>query len=189
MQKTLLSLLLAIPLLTSSLSMAQDNPIVLMETSKGTITIELWADKAPISVENFLRYTDNNFFDGMIFHRVIPGFMIQGGGFSPEMVQKTTYDAIKNEASGSLPNSRGTLAMARTNLVNSATAQFFINLVDNDNLNHTNETSSGFGYAVFGEVTGGMDVVDAIAKVETSTVKGYQNVPTEPVIITSAKRQ
>ena len=189
MRKNLLSLLIAIPLLMSSLSMAQDNPIVIMETSKGTITIELWADKAPISVENFLRYTDNNFFDGMVFHRVIPGFMIQGGGFSPDMVQKSPYDAIKNEASASLQNSRGTLAMARTNVVDSATAQFFINLVDNDNLNHTNETSSGFGYAVFGEVTEGMDVVDAIAKVETGTVKGYQNVPTEPIIITSAKRQ
>ena len=189
MRKNLLSLLIAIPLLMSSLSMAQDNPIVIMETSKGTITIELWADKAPISVENFLRYTDNNFFDGMVFHRVIPGFMIQGGGFSPDMVQKSTYNAIKNEASASLPNSRGTLAMARTNVVDSATAQFFVNLVDNDNLNHTNETSRGFGYAVFGEVIEGMDVVDAIAKVETGTVKGYQNVPTEPIIITSAKRQ
>jgi len=115
--------------------------------------------------------------------------MIQGGGFSSDMVQKSTYDAIKNEASASVPNDRGTLAMARTNVVDSATAQFFVNLVDNDNLNHTNETSRGFGYAVFGEVTEGMDVVDAIAKVETGTVKGYQNVPTEPVIITSAKRQ
>ena len=189
MRKKLLSLLIAIPLLMSSLSMAQNNPIVLMETSKGTITIELWADKAPISVENFLRYTDNNFFDGMVFHRVIPGVMIQGGGFSPDMVQKSTYDAIKNEASASLPNSRGTLAMARTNVVDSATAQFFVNLVDNDNLNHTNETSRGFGYAVFGEVIGGMDVVDTIAKVETGTVKGYQNVPTEPIIITLVKRQ
>ena len=189
MRKNLLSLLIAIPLLMSSLSMAQDNPIILMETTKGTITIELWADKAPISVENFLRYTDSNFFNGMVFHRVIPGFMIQGGGFSPDMVQKSTYDAIKNEASASLPNSRGTLAMARTNVVDSATAQFFVNLVDNDNLNHTNETSRGFGYAVFGEVIEGMDVVDAIAKVATGTVKGYQNVPTEPIIITSAKRQ
>ena len=189
MRKTLLSLLLVIPLMMSSLSIAQDNPIVVIETNKGKITIELWADKAPISVENFLRYTDNNFFDGMIFHRVIPGFMVQGGGFSPDMVQKSTYDAIKNEASASVPNDRGTLAMARTNIVDSATAQFFVNLVDNDNLNHTNETSRGFGYAVFGEVTEGMDVVDAIAKVETGTVKGYQNVPTEPVIITSAKRQ
>lgn len=189
MRRTLLSLLLVIPLLMSSLSMAQDNPVVVMETNKGTITIELWADKAPISVENFLRYTDNSFYDGMIFHRVIPGFMAQGGGFDPEMVQKPPYDAIKNEASASVPNNRGTLAMARTNVVDSATAQFFINLVNNDFLNHTDETSRGFGYAVFGEVIDGMDVVDAIAAVETGTTRGYQNVPTEPVIIISAKRQ
>ncbi|PCI80382.1 MAG: hypothetical protein COB20_03035 [SAR86 cluster bacterium] len=189
MRKTLLSLLLTIPLLMSSLSMAQDNPIVVMETSKGTIKIELWADKAPISVENFLRYTDNDFFNGMVFHRVIPGFMVQGGGFDPDMVQKSTYDAIKNEASASVPNDRGTLAMARTNVVDSATAQFFVNLVDNDFLNHTDETARGFGYAVFGEVIEGMDVMDAIATVETGTTKGFQNVPTEPVIITSAKRQ
>ena len=190
MRSTLLSLLLTIPLLLSSLSMAQDNPIVVMETSKGTIQVELWADQAPISVENFLRYTDNGFFDGMIFHRVIPGFMVQGGGFSPSMAQKSTYEAIKNEASAAVPNDRGTLAMARTNVVDSATAQFFVNLVDNDFLNQTNKTPSGFGYAVFGEVIEGMDVVDAIAKVETGTgSNGFPNVPVEPVIIISAKRQ
>jgi cyclophilin family peptidyl-prolyl cis-trans isomerase len=190
MRSTLLSLLLTIPLLLSSLSMAQDNPIVVIETSKGTIQVELWADKAPISVENFLRYTDNGFFDGMIFHRVIPGFMVQGGGFSPSMAQKSTYEAIKNEASAAVPNDRGTLAMARTNVVDSATAQFFVNLVDNDFLNQTNKTPSGFGYAVFGEVIEGMDVVDAIAKVETGTgSNGFPNVPVEPVIIISAKRQ
>ena len=190
MRSTLLSLLLTIPLLLSSLSMAQDNPIVVMETSKGTIQVELWADKAPISVENFLRYTDNGFFDGMIFHRVIPGFMVQGGGFSPSMAQKSTYEAIKNEASAAVPNDRGTLAMARTNVVDSATAQFFVNLVDNDFLNQTNKTPSGFGYAVFGEVIEGMDVVDAIAKVETGTGSHcFPNVPVEPVIIISAKRQ
>ena len=189
MRKTLLSILLTIPLLVSSLSLAQDNPIVVIQTNKGAITVELWADKAPISVDNFLRYTDNSFFDGMVFHRVIPGFMIQGGGFSPDMVQKSTYDAIKNEASASVPNDRGTLAMARTNVVDSATAQFFVNLVDNDFLNHTDETQRGFGYAVFGEVIEGMGVVDTIANVETATTKGFQNVPTEPVVITSAKRQ
>jgi cyclophilin family peptidyl-prolyl cis-trans isomerase len=189
MRKTLLAILLTIPLLVSSLSLAQDNPIVVIQTNKGAITVELWADKAPISVENFLRYTDSNFFDGMVFHRVIPGFMIQGGGFSPDMVQKSTYDAIKNEASASVPNDRGTLAMARTNVIDSATAQFFVNLVDNDFLNHTDETQRGFGYAVFGEVIEGMGVVDTIANVETATTKGFQNVPTEPVVITSAKRQ
>lgn len=189
MRKILLSLILAIPLMVSSFAVAQDNPVVVMETNKGTIRIELWADKAPLSVENFLRYTDNNFYDGLIFHRVIPGFMAQGGGFDPDMVQKSTYDAIKNEASASLPNNRGTLAMARTNVVDSATAQFFINLVNNDFLNHTDETPRGFGYAVFGEVIEGMEVVDTIAAVATGTTKGYQNVPNEPVIIISAKRQ
>ncbi len=190
MRRTLFSLLLAIPLTISSLALAQDNPIVVMETNKGSITIELWADKAPISVENFLRYTENNFFDGLVFHRVIPGFMIQGGGFDPDMVQKSTYDPIKNEASASVPNDRGTLAMARTNVVDSATSQFFINLVDNDFLNHTDETPRGFGYAVFGEVIEGMDVVDAIAAVTTGAGRGgHQNVPTEPIIITSATVQ
>lgn len=170
--------------------MAQDNPVVVLETNKGVIKIELWADRAPISAENFLRYTDNGFFDGLVFHRVIPGFMVQGGGFSPDMVQKSTYDAIKNEATAALMNNRGTLAMARTNVVDSATSQFFINLVDNAFLNHTDETPRGFGYAVFGEVIEGMDVVDAIAEVETGPGRGgHQNVPTEPVIITSAARE
>jgi len=187
MRSTLRSLLLALPFLLSGLSYAQDNPVVVMETNKGTITIELWADEAPITVANFLRYTENNFFDGLTFHRVIPGFMIQGGGFDADMVQKSTYDAIKNEASASLPNSRGTLAMARTNVVDSATSQFFINLVDNDFLNHTDETPRGFGYAVFGEVIEGMDIVDSIATVATGAGRGgHQNVPVEPVIITSA---
>ncbi len=190
MRKTLFSILLTIPLLISTNLLAQDNPVVVMETNKGTIKIELWADKAPISVANFLRYTDNNFFDGLIFHRVIPGFMIQGGGFSPELVQKSTYEEIKNEASAALANNRGTLAMARTNVVDSATSQFFINLVDNAFLNHTDETPRGFGYAVFGEVIEGMDVVDQIAAVETGPGRGgHQNVPMEPVIITSARRQ
>lgn len=189
MRKTLLSLLLAIPLMVSSLATAQDNPIVVMETNKGTIKIELWTDKAPISVENFLRYTDNGFFDGLVFHRVIPGFMVQGGGFNTDMVKKSTYEPIKNEASAAVPNDRGTLAMARTNVVDSATAQFFVNLVDNDFLNQTDKTPRGFGYAVFGEVIEGMDVVDTIAAVPTGTTNGLQNVPTEPVIITSAKRQ
>ncbi|MBT3529331.1 MAG: peptidylprolyl isomerase [Gammaproteobacteria bacterium] len=170
--------------------MAQDNPVVVMETNKGTVTIELWADKAPISVENFLRYTDNSYFDGLIFHRVIPGFMAQGGGFDADMVQKSTYEEIKNEASASVPNDRGTLAMARTSVVDSATSQFFINLVDNDFLNHTDETSRGFGYAVFGEVIEGMDVVDQIAAVETGTSRGgHQNVPNDPIIIVSMTRQ
>jgi cyclophilin family peptidyl-prolyl cis-trans isomerase len=168
---------------------AQENPVVVLDTSKGSITVELFADKAPITVENFLRYTDSNFFDGLVFHRVISGFMVQGGGFSADMVQKSTYDPIKNEASASVPNDRGTLAMARTSVVDSATAQFFINLVDNDNLNHTDETSRGFGYAVFGRVTDGMDIVDQIAGVATGTTRGFADVPTEPVTINSVTRK
>ncbi len=184
------AILFTILLSLSTNLMAQDNPVVIMETNKGVIKIELWADKAPVSVENFLRYTDNNYFDGLIFHRVIPGFMIQGGGFSPDLVQKSTYEEIKNEATAALLNNRGTLAMARTNVVDSATSQFFINLADNDFLNHTDETPRGFGYAVFGQVIEGMDVIDVIAAVATGPGKGgHQNVPTEPVIITSAKRQ
>jgi cyclophilin family peptidyl-prolyl cis-trans isomerase len=182
------ALLLSALLLFSSCIMAQENPVVVMDTNKGTITIELWADKAPISVENFLRYTDNELYDGLIFHRVISGFMIQGGGFRPDMNQLSTYEPIKNEAKADVPNNRGTLAMARTNVVDSATSQFFINLVDNDFLNHTNETPSGFGYAVFGEVIDGMDVVDAIAAVATGRVGVYSDVPTEAVVINSVRR-
>lgn len=173
----------------ANIALAQDNPVVVMETNKGTIKIELWADEAPITVENFLRYTDGGFYDGLIFHRVIDGFMIQGGGFDPDMVQKSTFDPIKNEATNGESNDRGTLAMARTNVVDSATSQFFINLVDNDFLNHTSETPRGYGYAVFGEVIEGMDVVDTIAKVQTGNVRGYGDVPTEPVIINSVSRE
>lgn len=184
------ALLFTVLLAIGTTAAAQDNPVVVMETNKGTVKIELWADKAPITVENFLRYTDNAFFDGLIFHRVIPGFMIQGGGFSPDMVQKSTYEPIKNEAKADVPNDRGTLAMARTNVVDSATSQFFINLVDNDFLNHTDETARGFGYAVFGAVIEGMDVVDAIAQVQTGAGRGgHQDVPTEPIVITSMSRE
>jgi len=183
------SLLTALILSISTAALAQDNPVVVMETNKGTIRIELWADKAPISVENFLRYTDNELYDGLIFHRVINGFMIQGGGFNADMVQLSTYEPIKNEAKSNVPNNRGTLSMARTNVVDSATSQFFINLVDNDFLNHTNDTPRGFGYAVFGEVIEGMEVVDEIAGVTTGRSGPYSDVPTEPVVIVSAKRE
>jgi len=183
------ALLIAAILSFAGSALAQDNPIVVMETNKGTIKIELWADKAPITVENFLRYVDGDFYDGLVFHRVIDGFMIQGGGFSPDMVQKSTFEPIKNEARSDTPNARGTLAMARTNVVDSATSQFFINLVDNNFLNHTNETAQGFGYAVFGTVVEGMEVVDVIAKVATGRVRGYGDVPTKAVIINSASRE
>ena len=167
----------------------QDNPVVIMETNKGTIKIELWADKAPISAANFLRYTDAEFYDGLIFHRVIEGFMIQGGGFNEDMVQQSPFESIKNEASAELANNRGTLAMARTNVIDSATSQFFINLVDNEFLNHKDETSRGFGYAVFGEVIEGMEVVDAISTVSTERARGHQNVPKEAIKMISVRRQ
>ncbi|PCH63593.1 MAG: peptidyl-prolyl cis-trans isomerase A [SAR86 cluster bacterium] len=170
--------------------MAQDNPLVVIETDKGNFTIELWADKAPISVENFLRYVDSGYYDGLVFHRVIPGFMVQGGGMDANLVEKSPFDAIKNEARSDVPNLRGTLALARTNVVDSATSQFFINLSDNAFLNHTDESARGFGYAVFGAVTDGMDVIDLIAAVETGPGArgGHQDVPTEAITIISAKR-
>jgi len=183
------ALVFTLLMMLSSTLMAQDNPVVIMDTTKGVIKIELWADKAPITVANFLRYTDVGFFDGLIFHRVIPGFMIQGGGFSPDMVQKSPYDAIKNEARSDVPNNRGTVSMARTSVVDSATSQFFINHADNGNLNHTSDTPSGFGYAVFGTVIEGLDVVDAIAMVATGSVRGFQDVPLDTVVINSIKRE
>ncbi len=165
------------------------NPVVVMETSMGSIEIELWEDRAPISVENFLRYVDNGLYDNLTFHRVIPGFMIQGGGYDSDFVEMSGYPPITNEADPSLQNDRGTLAMARTNVVDSATSQFFINLVDNDFLNQTGTTPQQFGYAVFGEVISGMDVVDEIATVETGNRNQHQNVPVEPVIIESVTRR
>ena len=164
------------------------NPEVIMETSKGAITIELWADKAPETVKNFLRYADEKFYDGTIFHRVIDDFMIQGGGFCTDMRKKESHQPIENEATAELRNDRGTIAMARTRDIHSATCQFFINLKDNDFLNHSDNTSRGFGYAVFGKVVKGMEVVDRIAKVKTTTSGPYRDVPAKPVIIKSLKR-
>ncbi len=164
------------------------NPVVIMETSEGTIKIELWQEKAPTTVTNFLRYVDDGFYDGTIFHRVISDFMIQGGGLTPDMKEKKTRSAIKNEASPELKNKRGTIAMARTNLVNSATAQFFINVEDNEFLNQKNKTPAGFGYAVFGEVVEGMDTVDRIKGAPTTSFGPHQDVPAKPVLIQSVKR-
>jgi len=161
------------------------NPTVSLSTSKGDLTVELFAQDAPISVQNFLQYVDDGFFDGTVFHRVIPGFMIQGGGMDAGMRQKTTRPPIANEAANGLKNTRGTLAMARTSDVNSATAQFFINLTDNAFLDHG---TRDFGYAVFGRVTQGMDVVDAIAKVKTGRKGPHDDVPVEPVTIQTARR-
>jgi cyclophilin family peptidyl-prolyl cis-trans isomerase len=162
------------------------NPVVVLSTSLGDITVELFADKAPITVKNFLEYVDAGFYNGTIFHRVIPDFMIQGGGLTEAMQPKQTRPPIKNEADNGQRNSRGTLAMARTGDINSATAQFFINLKDNTFLDHQ---VRDFGYAVFGKVTGGMEVVDKIAAVRTGTKGMQQNVPLEPVIIKSVRRK
>lgn len=155
----------------------------IIETSLGTITLALNEAKAPITVENFAKYAKAGFYDGTIFHRVIDGFMIQGGGFTKSMDQKRTDGPIRNEAMNGLHNKRGTIAMARTMVVDSATSQFFINLVDNDFLDFSSPTPQGFGYAVFGEVTDGMEVVDAIAKVKTGFAGPHQNVPEEPIVI------
>ena len=165
-----------------------ENPVVLLETTSGDILVELYPDKAPETVANFLKYVDDGFYNNTIFHRVIPGFMIQGGGLTARMQQKDTEAPIKNEADNGLKNDRGTIAMARTMDPHSATAQFFINLVDNDFLNFQAPSGNGWGYCVFGKVTEGMDVVDKIAKVKTTTVGMYQDVPSDLVVITGASR-
>jgi peptidyl-prolyl cis-trans isomerase B (cyclophilin B) len=165
---------------------AEQNPRVLLETSMGNITIELFKEKAPISVRNFLGYVGEGFYDGLIFHRVINGFMIQGGGMDSDMQPKKTKFAIKNEAANGLKNTRGTLAMARTSIVDSATSQFFINLADNAFLDYKGKRPEEFGYAVFGQGLEGMDVVDAIKGVKTGNKAGHADVPQEPVIITKA---
>ena len=165
----------------------EKNPQVLMETSMGTVTIELFKDKAPISVRNFLSYVKEGFYDSLIFHRVISNFMVQGGGMDENMQPKKTKFAIKNEAMNGLSNKRGTLAMARTSVVDSATSQFFINVVDNAFLDNRGKTPDLYGYAVFGQVTEGMAVVDAIRQVKTGSRAGHGDVPLEPVFIRSMK--
>jgi len=164
------------------LSAQEERTLVALETSKGRIVVELDAAKAPLTVANFLAYVDSGFFDGTIFHRVIKGFMIQGGGFTADMVKKPTEEAILNEGKNGLDNDRGTIAMARTGAPHSATAQFYINTVDNESLNYPG--SDGWGYAVFGKVVEGLEAVDAIAGVAT----GMGDVPLEPVVIESAER-
>lgn len=160
-------------------------PSVTLETTLGTIQIELRPDKAPLSVKNFLRYVDEGFYNGTLFHRVIPDFMIQAGGFTTEMQQKTPHEPITNEANNGLRNARGAVAMARTQAVDSATSQFFINLADNQFLDHG---IRDWGYCVFGRVTQGMDVVDKIGALKTGYIGRFQNVPLQPVIITRAFR-
>jgi cyclophilin family peptidyl-prolyl cis-trans isomerase len=159
--------------------------MVRFETSHGSFTIELFPKEAPVTVENFLKYVDDGYFDGTIFHRIVPGFVIQGGGLTADFDNKETRDPIQNEAKNGLKNGRGWLSMARTSDINSATSQFFVNLSDNAFLDHG---PRDYGYAVFGRVTEGMETVDKIAKVKTGRRKGYQDAPMEDVIITSAKR-
>lgn len=181
------ALIIGLALAAVQVGAGEKKTMVLMKTSLGDIKIELDEAKAPISVKNFLAYVEDGHYDGTIFHRVIPNFMIQGGGFDKEMTQKPTKPPIKNEAGNGLKNEVGTIAMARTNVVDSATAQFFINVKDNAFLNHTSESSQGFGYAVFGRVVEGMDVVNKIVAVPTGTKNGHGDVPSTPVLIESAK--
>ena len=171
----------------SGFGKSNGNPKVVLETSLGEIVLELYPDKAPISVENFLAYVDSGFYGGTIFHRVISNFMIQGGGFDKDLNRKETREPILNEANNGLRNDRGTIAYARTNVINSATSQFFINVVDNNFLNYRDSSQQGYGYAVFGKVIQGMGVVDKIKQVKTGVQKGMQDVPQEPVVILSAK--
>ena len=180
-------------LLTTTLSFSTEKTMsdtqskVKLTTNLGEIIIQLNTEKAPLSSANFLRYVNEGFYNGTIFHRVIPDFMAQGGGFDTSFNQKTVHAPINNEANNGLLNSRGTLAMARTNDPNSATGQFFINYKDNNFLNHTSQTSSGWGYAVFGEVIEGMDVADAMAKEATGNRNGHQDVPKTDIIIEKAE--
>jgi len=165
-----------------------ENPNVLLDTTEGEILIELYPDKAPETVANFLKYVDEGFYKNTIFHRVIKGFMIQGGGLTLKMEEKPTNTPVKNEADNGLKNDRGTIAMARTMDPHSATAQFFINLVDNEFLNYTAPTVQGWGYCVFGKVVDGMDVVDKIGKTKTGTRPPYDDVPLDSVLINEASR-
>ena len=190
MKTTLVSVLTICSLLIfAGSAIAEDiNPKVVFETSKGKIVLELYPDNAPETVKNFLNYIDSKYYDGTIFHRVIPNFMIQGGGFTPDMQRKPTQDPVKNEADTGLKNDRGTIAMARTGNPHSATGQFFINSKNNDFLNHKSKTQQGWGYTAFGKVVEGMKIVDAISAVKTKTTGGFQDVPAEPVVIKSAKQ-
>jgi peptidyl-prolyl cis-trans isomerase B (cyclophilin B) len=165
------------------LTPAPGNPVAVISTSLGDITVELFKDKAPVSVENFLGYVSDHFYEGTIFHRVVKNFMIQGGGYTPQFVEKATRDPIQNEATNGLRNLRGTLAMARRSSLRSATSQFYINVADNRDLDHTGFTPRDFGYAVFGRVLSGMDVVDRIASVATHTAADMDDVPVEAVMI------
>ena len=189
--KQILSAILIIAVMTG-ISMGQENkvssPQVVMETSKGEIVLALYPDKAPLTVKNFLSYVDAGFYNDTIFHRVIPGFMLQGGGFSRDMQKKKTLAPVKNEADNGLKNDRGTIAMARTQDPHSASSQFFINTVDNAFLNYKGQTRAGWGYAVFGKVVKGMEEVDAISRVETGIHGRFRDVPKAPVMIIKVRQ-
>jgi peptidyl-prolyl cis-trans isomerase B (cyclophilin B) len=193
MKSTGLALLVALLSLGSQTAPAQSetqesaNPMVKLSTSHGDITIELYAEDAPETVANFLQYVNDGFYDGTVFHRVIAGFMIQGGGFNPGMVQKTEGNPVQNEANNGLKNTEGMIAMARTSDPHSAAAQFFINTADNTSLDHTSETPAGWGYTVFGKVTGGMDVITQISLVQTGIMGGHGDVPLEDVVLLKAE--
>jgi peptidyl-prolyl cis-trans isomerase B (cyclophilin B) len=165
-----------------------DNPMVLLETPEGEILIELFPDKAPKTVENFLAYVDDEFYDGTLFHRVIKGFMIQTGGLTFSMEEKDTREPIENEAANGLKNRKGTVAMGRLPEPHSATSQFYINVADNEDLDHTGEDDENFGYCVFGEVVDGMDVAEKISKARTRSYQGFDDVPVDPISIISARR-
>jgi peptidyl-prolyl cis-trans isomerase B (cyclophilin B) len=188
MERSVLFIMMILFSLLNTPAQAEENPKVVLETGMGDITLELYPAKAPATVKNFLTYVDGKFYDGTIFHRVIRGFMIQGGGMTPDMGEKPTHSPIKNEADNGLKNDRGTIAMARTQVPDSATAQFFINAKDNTFLNFRSKTVEGYGYCVFGKVIKGMDVVDAIEAVATGNKGYHQDVPLKPVVILKAYR-
>lgn len=187
-KKIVFTLLIGLFVASSALAAETKNPTAVIETSLGNVKVELFEKEAPISVKNFLDYVKSGHYNGTIFHRVIPGFMIQGGGFTTDMTQKETKPPIKNEAANGLKNDRGTLAMARTMVVDSATAQFFINVAKNDFLNHRPGAGpQAYGYAVFGKVLEGMDVVDKIVMTPTGNKNGFSDVPVTPVVIKNVK--
>ncbi len=186
MKKIIISLVIVLFCVVQSVCADSSNPHVRLETNKGTIILELNSKAAPKTVENFLRYVQDGFYNGTIFHRVIKGFMIQGGGLTVDMQEKSTRAPITNEADGGLRNRRGAVAMARTMDPHSATAQFFINTVNNDFLDYKGKNPNGWGYCVFGKVVDGMNVVDSIERLPTTTKSGYQDVPSSPVIIERA---
>ena len=187
MYRLFIALVLASSIGTTATAADGGAPQVVLETSQGAITVELFAEQAPLSVANFLGYVRAGYYDDTIFHRVIPGFMVQGGGMTSDMIRKPAREPVANEANKGLANTRGTLALARTQEPHSATSQFFINVVDNGFLDHQSETARGWGYAVFGRVSAGMDVVDAIAAMPTGVVDGTPDVPLEAIVIESAR--